>query len=81
MTERMTLPMADTELILTVGGLETWLVYHENVELPAFAAFTLLDSADGRERLTRYYRGFLDLAAKWDTSLILESPTWRASRD
>ncbi|MCK5790739.1 MAG: hypothetical protein KAH34_07845 [Ketobacter sp.] len=36
---------------LTDSGLETTLVFHEGLELPCFAAFTLLDSAAGRETL------------------------------
>lgn len=34
--------------MLTDSGLETWLVFHRNVELPDFAAFPLLDDPAGR---------------------------------
>jgi hypothetical protein len=34
-------------LLLTEGGLETWLVYHEGVDLPHFAAFDLIRRPGG----------------------------------
>jgi len=34
-------------LLLTEGGLETWLVYHEKVALPHFAAFDLIRRPGG----------------------------------
>ncbi|MEQ9125990.1 MAG: homocysteine S-methyltransferase family protein, partial [Alphaproteobacteria bacterium] len=43
--------------------------------------FTLATEPEGRARLRRYYRGFLDLAAEAGAGLILEAPTWRASRE
>jgi hypothetical protein len=35
-------------LVLTDAGLETVLVFHEGMDLPAFAAFPPLDSVEGR---------------------------------
>lgn len=76
------LPQLDpTHLFLTDGGLETTLVYQEGIELPDFAAFTLLRNTDGRETLARYYRRYLDIAVQHRTGFILESPTWRANTD
>src|SRR6516165_2498633 len=42
-------------LFLTDGGMETTLIYHEGVALPCFAAFTLLKTEEGVERLRAYY--------------------------
>ncbi|MCB0950172.1 MAG: hypothetical protein KDB44_13015, partial [Mycobacterium sp.] len=42
-------------LFVTDGGLETELVFHDGRDLPAFAAFPLLETSDGRLRLRRYY--------------------------
>jgi homocysteine S-methyltransferase len=69
------------QLILTDGGLETTLLFHEGVELPHFAAFPLLDSAAGREILRRYFGPFFDVAREHDAAFQLDTPTWRANRD
>jgi S-methylmethionine-dependent homocysteine/selenocysteine methylase len=66
---------------LTDGGLETTLIYREGLELPHFAAFTLLQDDNGREALQRYYRMYASIATSHKAGFILESPTWRANRD
>lgn len=66
---------------LTDAGLETWLVFIEGIDLPCFAAYPLLESEAGRERLARYFQPFLDIAADGGFGLVLETPTWRASAD
>jgi S-methylmethionine-dependent homocysteine/selenocysteine methylase len=75
------LPHESSTPFITDGGLETTLVFHEKIELPCFAAFPLLDSADGRRTLLRYYREYAELAVCHGTGFILESPTWRANPD
>ncbi|MDO9398398.1 MAG: homocysteine S-methyltransferase family protein [Herbiconiux sp.] len=57
------------------------LVFHEGFELPAFAAFPLLRDATGRDALTRYYSGFLDLATETGLPFVFDTATWRANRD
>jgi homocysteine S-methyltransferase len=66
---------------VTDGGLETDLIFHHGVDLPAFAAFPLLDDERGRELLTDYYRGYADIARKAGAGFVLESATWRANPD
>lgn len=73
------LPQLDGGVFLTDAGLETELIFHDGIELPAFAAFDLLKEETGRARLRRYYDGFAGLAADRGLGLVLESPTWRAS--
>lgn len=68
-------------LLLTDSGLETWLVFHRNVELPDFAAFPLLDEPAGRAVLADYFRDHLRLAQEAGAGLVLETPTWRANPD
>lgn len=70
-----------TNPMLTDSGLETWLVFHRNVDLPDFAAFPLLDNPSGRELLAEYFRDHLQLAATAGAGLVLETPTWRANAD
>ena len=78
---RNNLPQLSGELLLTDSGLETTLIFLEGLDLPAFAAYPLMESAEGREVLARYYRRHLAIAADHGTGFVLEAPTWRASRD
>jgi homocysteine S-methyltransferase len=76
------LPQLGAGLFFSDGGLETTLVFIEGVELPHFAAFPLLASAEGRERLRAYYQQYLELAAATPgAGFVLETPTWRANPD
>jgi S-methylmethionine-dependent homocysteine/selenocysteine methylase len=75
------LPQRRGGIFLTDGGMETTLIFHHGLELPHFAAFVLLDSTDGRERLKRYYESYLAIARDKGTGFVLDSPTWRANPD
>jgi homocysteine S-methyltransferase len=66
---------------MTDGGLETTLIFHDGIELPYFAAFHLLRTAEGVEVLRRYYERYARMAVRNDLGLILEAPTWRANPD
>ena len=59
---RNDLPQRRGGIFLTDGGMETTLIFHEGVELPHFAAFVLLDSPDGRQKLQKYYERYLAIA-------------------
>jgi homocysteine S-methyltransferase len=77
-----TLPqLARDRLFITDGGLETTLVFHQGIDLPAFAAFTLLDEPDGRALLRAYYEPFVDLAVRHGAGLVVDTATWRANPD
>jgi len=78
---RKQLPQLGDRLFLTDGGLETTLIFLEGLDLPDFAAFHLLKSPEGEAALKKYFRTYADIARKFGTGLILESATWRASRD
>ncbi|MBA3743789.1 homocysteine S-methyltransferase family protein [Sporichthya sp.] len=66
---------------VTDGGLETDLLFHHGVDLPEFAAFPLVEDADGAKLLERYYAGYAAIAAAAGAGLVLETPTWRANPD
>lgn len=66
---------------LTDAGLETWLIFQKGVELREFAAFELLLNPEGRTLLDAYFHPFIEMAAKENRGLVLETPTWRASPD
>ena len=77
----MTLPQLHDRPFVTDGGLETTLLFHEQIDLPDFAAFPLLDSHDGRAALARYYTPYIEIARRLGTGIVLDTPTWRASLD
>lgn len=66
---------------VTDGGLETVLVFHDGLDLPAFAAFPLLGTTEGTARLEAYYRDYAEVAQRHSTGLVVETPTWRANPD
>ena len=78
---RRTLPQLSGRPFLTDGGLETTLVFLEGLELPCFAAFPLLSSKEGRNRLLRFFDPYIALARRYRTGMILDTPTWRANAD
>lgn len=66
---------------LTDGGMETEFVFHHDVDLPEFAAYPLLRTAQGRSLLRDYYLSYAAVAREHHAGLLLESPTWRANPD
>jgi homocysteine S-methyltransferase len=77
--ERRPLVQLDGVPLLSDGGLETTLVFHQGIDLPGFAAFDLLRRERGRQVLADYFRSYLDLAREAGCGFLLESPTWRAN--
>jgi homocysteine S-methyltransferase len=78
---RHALPQLEGSPFITDGGLETTLVFLDGVDLPAFAAYPLLGSSEGRARLRRYFEPYLKLAAEHGTGFVLDTATWRANAD
>jgi S-methylmethionine-dependent homocysteine/selenocysteine methylase len=78
---RNALPQLSGEVFLTDSGLETDLIFNGGFELPEFAAFVLVDDARGTAALDAYFRRHVDIAVQHGCGVILEAPTWRASRD
>ena len=79
MSHRDRLPQLSDSRFLTDGGIETTLIFDRGIDLPLFAAFSLLTNEDGTASLRSYYEPYLRLAAEHRTGFVLESPTWRAS--
>jgi S-methylmethionine-dependent homocysteine/selenocysteine methylase len=78
---RNSLPQLNDKLFITDGGLETTLVFHDGIELPNFAAFDLLKTVEGEQRLSDYYRQYAGIALENGVGFVMESATWRASPD
>ena len=76
-----TLPQLSGDTFLTDGGLETMLGFLEGFDLPHNAAFVHMENPRGREAILRWFRRFAELAVRERVGLVLETATWRASRD
>src|SRR5699024_9496559 len=79
-TRRNPFPPPDVPVV-TDAGLETWLVFDRGIDLPAFAAYPLAGTPDGRELLVEYFEHYLAIAEQAGAALVLEAPTWRANPD
>jgi homocysteine S-methyltransferase len=73
--------LAGDRVFLTDGGLETTLIFARGLELPLFAAFPLLDDANGRATLRDYFGRYIATAREQGTGFLLDTPTWRANAD
>jgi S-methylmethionine-dependent homocysteine/selenocysteine methylase len=78
---KSTLPQMNGGLFLTDGGIETTLIFHDGFDLPYFAAFDLFKDEKGTRALRRYFARHAAIANRTGTGFILESATWRASKD
>lgn len=75
------LPQLSNTPFITDGGLETTLIFEHGYDLPELAAFDLLIRPGGYDALRDYFGPYVRLARENKVGFILESPTWRASRD
>ncbi len=78
---RNALPQSQGSFFLTDGGIETTLIFLDGQDLPYFAAFHLLKMHSGEESLRKYFRTYAELARTHRSGLVLETATWRASKD
>ena len=78
---RKNLPQLNGKHLLTDGGLETTLIFHDGIDLPLFASFWALKSGEGRAALRGYYERYARIARAQGLGFILDSATWRASKD
>lgn len=78
----MSNPLLDTinsSFAITASGLETTMVYKENIDLPCFASFPQWRTEKGRECIDRYYSTHFELAKRFKINYMLETATWRAN--
>lgn len=75
---RDALPQLSGDLFLMDAGLETDLIFNHGIDIPEFAAHTLLPDPKGRAALAAYYRGFLSLANDTGAGFIFDTQTWKA---
>ena len=77
----MSSPFADGFVHLAWTGMETDLIFKRGIDLPGFASHPLLDTNEGRGLLRGYFGEQIVVAAEHGLGVVLESPTWTASRD
>jgi homocysteine S-methyltransferase len=75
------LPQLNDQVFLTDGGLETYLIFIEGVDLPGFASFPLVMNKAGRDRLRSYFEPYLRTAQQRGAGFVLDTATWRANAD
>ena len=54
-------------------------MFRDGYDLPAFAAFPLIDTDEGRERLAEYYRAHVAIARAAGAGFVFESVGWRGT--
>ena len=59
---RTRLPQLSEKLFLTDAGMETYLIFHEGVDLPYFASFDLMKNDEGIAQVRRYYARYVAMA-------------------
>jgi len=75
---RDALPQLTGGIFLADGGLETSLIFRDGLDLPEFAAFTLLETEEGREVLQRYFTTYASIAATHGVGFVIDSrEAWR----
>ena len=78
---RNALPQLNGKVFLGYFGMETDLIFNRGIDLPGFAAYTLLETEDGRRILEEYCINLISLARRTGAGVILETPSWVANRD
>lgn len=78
---RNNLPLLSDTVFLMDGGMETTFIFHEGIDLPCFASFTLMNDEIGRRQLRAYYTRYVDLARTRGVGFVFDAPTWRANPD
>lgn len=79
--QKGSLPQLGGDFFMTDGGIETTLIFLEGQDLPQFAAFHLLTTAEGENVLRKYFTTYAERARRFHIGLVLETATWRANRD
>ena len=64
---------------LTDGGLETTLMFQEDIDLPCLATFPLLETTEGRQAIRTYFAKYIGIATATGRGFVLDTTTWRAN--
>lgn len=72
-------PSKHSDVMLTIGGIETTLLFKSSFPLRNMAAFETLLSDFGTDHLDSILAGFADVAVRYNRGLVIDTQTWRAS--
>ncbi|WP_226579342.1 homocysteine S-methyltransferase family protein [Acuticoccus sediminis] len=70
-----------TQPFLQYTGNETDIIFNKGIELPGFAAYPLMETADGAALLASYYDALVETAREVGAGVILDTFTWTANAD
>jgi homocysteine S-methyltransferase len=73
--------LAAGSMMLTDGGIETYLIFQQGIDLPQFAACDLLRTESGTRTLSDYLDDNVAVATSSGLPFSIDSPTWRANPD
>ena len=79
MKYRNALPQLAGQKMITDGGLETTLIFHDGIDLPLYAAFKALETDAGIAAMDAYMARYARIAVEAKRGFIMDTPTWRAS--
>jgi homocysteine S-methyltransferase len=80
-SDTVQLPQLSGRTFISEAGFETDLIFNHGIDLPHFATFGLLESANHRNTIRDYFQAVIDLARRDGTGVVIETATWRASSD
>lgn len=72
--------MKDDAKFITCAGFETTMVFDKKIDLPYFAAYTVMSREDGKDIVNWFYKQYLDIAENRKLPIILDSCTWRGTQ-
>lgn len=78
---KLKLPHSTDQMFLSDAGLETWLLFVKQFDMPHFASFPLLRNEQARTAMRSYFADFLEMARQNRSGFVLDTVTWRASPD
>lgn len=77
----MDLILDNNNIFMINGGLETTLIYKYNLELPFFSCIDLFKNVNTKKIIYQYYLEYLKVAQKYNSFIIIDTPTWRFNKD
>ncbi len=75
------LPHQTDRMFLTDAGFETSMLFHQGFDMPYFAFYPMLETAEGRAAMRTYFAPFFHSAREIGAGYILDTNTWRANPD
>ncbi len=72
--------LAAADKVITDGGIETWIDFRSDYELPDIGTVSMLDSGAGRAVLIDLESRYIAAARENDLPIVIGTPSWHASQ-